>query len=109
MSDELTNLKLRIEDQLPRTVKDRGIRTLAELLGRAICEPKLRLGRRRHDNTCDRCGDECGQYAMDKLDFPLEDYSPEATSSREKLRAMLNAEYVRVCLECSAELEDRDQ
>ncbi|RQG93711.1 hypothetical protein [Natrarchaeobius oligotrophus] len=81
---------------------------LARLVAYAICEPKLRLGKRRHDNHCDRCGDHCGRYAAHKLDFPLEDdeiEDPDATSKWEKLRAMWDAEYVRVCLECSVELE----
>lgn len=75
---------------------------LGKAIGVAICEPKMRLGSRRHDGICDNCGEPCGAYAAEKLDFPLDDFSPEATSTTEKLRAMLNAEYVRVCLECSA-------
>ena len=87
------------------------IRTVVgEVIGRAIgvaiCEPQLRLGRRRHDNVCDHCGEPCGRYAMERLDFPLDDLSPDATSSREKLRAMFDATYRRICLECSVDLGD---
>ncbi|USZ73773.1 hypothetical protein [Natronosalvus halobius] len=71
----------------------------------AICEPKLRLGRRRHDGNCDECGERCSPYAMEKLDFPIESLEPEATSSREKLRAMFSADYVRYCLECGNGIE----
>lgn len=81
-------------------------------LAKAIGQPQLRLGRRRHDNHCDECGEYCETYAFDKLDFPLEDHeiaNPYATSKWEKLRAMFNAEYVRVCLECAADLEEPDQ
>ncbi|WP_238709280.1 hypothetical protein [Natronorubrum halophilum] len=80
----------------------------AKAIALAICEPQLRLGRRRHDNYCDECGEHCDPYAMDKLDFPIESLEPEATSSTEKVRAMVNAEYVRVCLECSVDLEADD-
>lgn len=72
-------------------------------LGVLICEPKVRLGRRRHDGICDRCDDPIDRYAMEKLDFPGE--SPDIGSPLERIRRMLNAEYVRVCLECSAEME----
>lgn len=81
---------------------------LARLLAIAICEPQLRLGKRRHDNNCDRCGEHCGRYAAQKLDFPIESLEADVTSSLEKLQAMVNAEYVRVCLECSIDLEDGD-
>lgn len=74
-------------------------------LGTAICEPKLRVGRFRHDGVCDRCDDPCGRSFRDKLDFPLDDLSPEASTTREKLRAMWNAEYKRYCLGCVAILE----
>ncbi|AFZ73077.1 hypothetical protein [Natronobacterium gregoryi] len=78
---------------------------LARAVAVAICEPQMRLGRRRHDNYCDECGEHCGRYFADKLDFPLDNLEPEATSKWEKLRAMFNADYMRVCLECSVELE----
>lgn len=78
---------------------------LAQAIATAICEPKLRLGRYRHDNSCDECGEPCSRYAMDKLDFPIDDLRPESSTAREKLRAMLNAEYVRVCLDCSVTLD----
>lgn len=78
---------------------------LARLIAYAICEPQKRLGSRRHDNHCDRCGEYCGQYYAQKLDFPLESLEADASSKWEKLRAMWNADYVRVCLECSADLE----
>lgn len=84
---------------------------LAQAVAFAICEPQLRLGRRRHDGHCDECGHAIGKYAGEKLDFPLERHEiddPYATSKWEKLRAMFNAEYVRVCLECSVELEDAE-
>jgi len=82
---------------------DRVLTALAKAIGMAICEPKLRLGRRRHDGRCDRCEEPLEMYAAEKLDFPLDDLDPDASTSTEKLQAMLNAQYVRVCLECSAE------
>lgn len=79
----------------------------AKLVGLAICEPKLRLGRRRHDNVCDRCEEEIeGRYSAERLSFPLESTAPEATTSRQKIRAMLDAEYERFCLDCSETLEE---
>lgn len=84
---------------------DRARFELAKGIGYAICEPKLRLGRRRHDGHCDHCGGRLGPYAMEKLDFPLESLDAEDSSPIEKLRAMFDAEYVRVCLECSVPLE----
>lgn len=89
----------------PLTLTERICTPFAKALAFAICEPKLRLGRRRHDGICDRCQEPTGKYAMDKLSFPLEDLGPDASTSREKIRAMLDAEYVRVCLECGTELE----
>lgn len=83
-----------------RTLSSRLREALGASIGFAICAPKLRLGRRRHDGICDDCGDPLGQYAGEQLDFPLDDLSPEATTSTEKLRAMWNAEYRRICLEC---------
>lgn len=80
----------------------------AQALAFAICEPKLRLGRRRHDGVCDRCDESTGQYAMDKLSSPIDSTEPDATTSREKLRAMLDAEYFRFCLECATEMEASD-
>ncbi|MDS0280346.1 hypothetical protein NDI85_21405 [Halomicroarcula sp. S1AR25-4] len=77
------------------------------VIARVICHPKLVLGRRRHDNFCDECGDRCGNYAMGKLDFPF-DVDGDAVSGRsavENIRGMLDAEYRRVCLECGHELE----
>ncbi|ADD05186.1 uncharacterized protein Nmag_1610 [Natrialba magadii ATCC 43099] len=81
---------------------------LAKAIGYAICEPKLRLGRRRHDNHCDECGEHCGRYYAQKLEFTLGE-NPETSTSRAKLRAMWNAEYVRVCLECSVKLETESE
>lgn len=78
-------------------------------LGYLICEPQLRLGRWRHDNHCDDCGESCGQYAMDKLEFPLEDLAPDASTTREKLRAALDAQYVRLCLECGTAREATEE
>lgn len=77
-------------------------------IGAAICKPQMLLGRRRHDGNCDRCGEPIGRYAGEKLDFPLDDLAPDASSSIEKLRAMWDAEYVRVCLDCTAEQEGED-
>jgi len=74
-------------------------------VGFCICEPKLRLGRRRHSNECDRCGDACGRYAAEKLDFPIDDLGSDATTFQAKIWAMWNAQYRRVCLECAAEIE----
>lgn len=79
----------------------RGLLVVGYAIGVLICEPQLRLGRRRHDGTCDHCGKPLGRYSMEKLDFP--DSSAEASSTIEKLRAMSNAEYVRICLECPEE------
>jgi hypothetical protein len=72
----------------------------AELIGIAICKPQVHLGRWRHDGLCDRCGSPIDVYAGERLDFPLDDLSSEASSSREKLAAMWNAEYERVCFDC---------
>lgn len=82
---------------------------LAQLVAMAICEPKLRVGRRRHDNVCDRCDEPCGSYAHEKLDFPIEDLKPDASTSRKKLHAMLNAEYRRFCLGCGTALKRQQQ
>lgn len=82
---------------------------LGKAIGAAICEPQVRLGRRCHDGTCDHCGTDLGPYAMEKLDFPLDDLGPEASSTTEKLRAMTNAEYVRICLECPEEPESESE
>jgi len=76
---------------------------LAKAIGMAICEPKLRLGRRRPDGHCGRGGWLIETYAAEKLDFPLDNLAPNTSTSFEKLQAMWNAEYVRVCLECSNE------
>jgi len=46
---------------------------------------------------------------MDKLDFPLEDLAADATSKREKIQAMVGAEYRRVCLNCGDDLEGGEQ
>jgi RNA polymerase-binding transcription factor DksA len=74
-------------------------------IGYAICEPKLRLGRRRHDGVCDDCGEPIDAYGAEKLNFPLDDLSPDASSSIEKLRAMWTAQYVQICLECATDRE----
>jgi hypothetical protein len=81
----------------------RVLTALAKATGMAICEPKLRLGRRRHDGRCDRCEEPLEMYAAEKLDFPLDDFDPDASTSTEKLQAMWNAQYVCVCLKCSAD------
>lgn len=83
-----------------RSVRWRVGVCLGYAIGVAICEPQLRLGRRRHDGTCDHCSEVLGRYSMEKLDFP--DDSDSGTSTIEKLRAMANAQYVRICLECDA-------
>jgi len=70
-------------------------------IGCLVCEPQLRLGRRRHDGHCDVCGEAFGRYAMEKLVFP--EGTGETTSTLDRLRAMTNAEYVRICLECDAD------
>lgn len=87
---------------------DRVVTAFAMALATAICEPQIRLGRRRHDGVCDECDEPIDTYAGETLEFPLDDLDADATSSREKLRAMLNAEYRRVCLECWADLEDAE-
>lgn len=71
-------------------------------IGYVICEPQLRLGRRRHDNTCDQCNDDCGRYACEKLEFPDQ---PDGISTLGKMKAMSEAEYRQFCLECSARIE----
>jgi len=81
---------------------------LAQALAISICEPQVRLGRRRHDGRCDKCGDMVDGYAMERLDFPMDDLSAEASSKWEKLRAMLGAEYVLYCLECGVEKERQE-
>lgn len=81
---------------------------LAQLIAWALCEPQVKLGRRRHDGHCDSCGDDIGSYAMEKLDFLLDDLDPDASTKREKIQAMLGADYVRYCLECGDEKEDGD-
>jgi hypothetical protein len=72
------------------------------LVGYLICEPQLRLGRRRHNNPCVRCGDDCGAYRCEKLCFPPE---PADASTIETMQRMADAEYVAVCIDCSAEVE----
>lgn len=76
---------------------------IGKAVGFAICEPQLRIGRRRHDNLCDECGRDCGSYAMDKLDFDVDgdDVDVDDRSTLETIKCLLDAEYVRVCLECS--------
>jgi len=92
-----------------RTVHRKVAFGIAKAISVAICEPQLRLGRRRHDGMCDSCEEPIGRYAQEKLDFPLDDFSPDAPTATEKLRAMMNAEYVRICLECDPpEGADRD-
>lgn len=91
---------------LLRTAYRRVVFDVARALAKGICEPKLRLGRWRHDNHCDLCEDRIDLYGAEKLAFPLSSLDPDATTSGEKLRAMLNAEYVRVCLECATKLEE---
>jgi hypothetical protein len=71
----------------------------------AICEPQLRLGRRHHDNVCDRCEEPLRSYACERLDFPFDADDVETLSGREILLGLLDAEYRRFCLECSADLE----
>lgn len=77
-------------------------------VGVAICEPQLRLGRRRHDGTCDVCGDSLGRYSEERLNFPMDDFAPEASTTGEKIRAMLDAEYECVCLPCGADIQRED-
>jgi hypothetical protein len=91
---------------LRRAYRVAGI-SLGYAIGTAICEPQLRLGRRRHDGTCDHCGKDLGAYAMEKLDFPVS--SAEASSTTEKLRAMADAKYVRICLECPEDAAEHNR
>jgi len=72
-------------------------------IGYLICEPQLRLGRRRHDNQCDRCGSDCGAYRCEKLLFGDEPEGRESTLK--KMRRMANATYIGVCIECGDEIE----
>lgn len=72
-------------------------------VGTVICESKLRLGRWRHDHHCDRCEKRCGTTVGERLDFSLDDLSPDASTTREKLWAMLTATYERTCLSCAQE------
>jgi pheromone shutdown protein TraB len=53
---------------------------LYKAIGYAICEPQLRLGRRRHDGHCDECGNDLERYAAEKLKFPLDNLEPDAIS-----------------------------
>lgn len=85
---------------------ERALFRFGEWIGILICEPQLRLGRRRHDNHCDQCGELIQDYAAERLSFPDE---PESESTLEKMHRMSNAEYVRYCIDCSVELEDSDQ
>jgi len=73
-------------------------------IGYVICEPQLRLGRRRHDHHCDRCGDRCGAYKCERLAFPPE---PDSETTLGKVRRMADATYTALCLECSADEEGR--
>jgi hypothetical protein len=86
-------------------VIDRAKLAIGKLIGYTLCEPQIRLGRRRHDGTCDLCGDSFGRYAAEKLDFPLDNLDPEESTTIEKIRAMWNVRYVRVCLDCTGEIE----
>jgi len=90
-------------------VRARATYTAARATAIAICEPQVRLGRRRHDGNCDRCDEPLGPYSCEKLDFPMDSLEPEDSTGREKLRAMLDAEYCRYCLECSADLEREEE
>lgn len=58
---------------------------------------------------CDSCDGPCGTYPHDRLDFPIEDLDPDSSSSREKLRALLNAEYRRFCIECAVDIEEEEE
>lgn len=80
---------------------------LGAAVAAAICAPKQWLGRRRHDNYCDGCGEFCGPYAMQKLDFPfdVDEDSVGDRSTVENIRGMLNAEYQRVCLDCGHDMQ----
>ncbi len=77
----------------------------ARILSTAICEPKLRLGRFRHDGICDCCGEPIGEYAAEKLEFDTDSTDLETNTRRENLRVMLEAEYTRICFDCSVEAE----
>ena len=87
----------------------RSRKAAAMAIGYAICEPKLRLGRRRHDGICDDCDEPIDTYGAENLAFPLDDLSPDASSSIDKLRAMWNAQYIQICLECAVVRESEDE
>ena len=74
------------------------------LIGFLIYEPQLRIGRRRHDGTCDGCGCKPDRYFEERLDSP----DREHTSTLDHVRKMTNAEYERVCIVCGAEREADD-
>lgn len=88
---------------MTRPLHYRVVYVIGRAVAFAICEPQLRLGRRRHDGVCDWCDEPLGRYSMEKLRFP--DIDLEESSRRDKIRTMWNAEYARVCLGCSVEIE----
>lgn len=73
---------------------------IAWLLSVIICEPQLRLGRRRHDGRCDTCREPIDRYGLERLYFDYDGDSPTDISSWEALRSMLTAEYECYCLYC---------
>ncbi|MDS0284713.1 hypothetical protein [Haloarcula onubensis] len=80
---------------------------LGKFTAAAICRPQRWIGRRRHDNHCDKCGDWCGNIAMEKMDFPF-DTGLDGVSDRSKVEnilGMFSADYRRFCLSCGHEAE----
>jgi len=73
---------------------------LGEALGAAICEPQLRLGRLRHDNVCDECGERAAHWALERLEFGID---IDEVTFKQKLKAALTADYERYCLDCKLE------
>ena len=72
--------------------------------GTLICEPQVRLGRRRHDGRCDDCGGYPDRYYEERLAFPDREY----TSTIDHMRKLTEAEYERLCLDCSVDREQED-
>jgi len=76
------------------TLRQRVAYVVGQTLAYCICEPQLRLGRRRHDGHCEQCDDPLGVYRQERLTFPHADEKPLT------LRAATRAEYEAICLYC---------
>lgn len=74
------------------------------VIGTGICEPQLRLGRRRHNGICDRCGEPVGAMAAEHLEFPDSGGADTATA-REEIWTMLHASYAQYCFDCFCEID----